>query len=414
MKLVKQYNIGKNTTFNLNQLSSDLEPGKYTIKTQAISANGKKSKESISVEYEVKDPLNPLGLPAFTIRCKFSSEYTPTMGESQTLVDATENVWDIYKNNTNWSTLFYKNTNLLQVLGANTFGVTNMMQMFHGCTSLVSVALFDTSTVTDIRTIFRECTSLKEVPLFDTSSATSVNSMFYGCTAVTGGALALYKQASTQTTVPKHTDTFKDCGKDTATGAAELSQIPEDWGGTYVPVDPYNPLGLPPFTIRCKFYSGYEPTMGTSRTLVDAGENVWDIGFEDAAELFSLDVGLLEVIGANTSSVTNMNKMFYQCQLLTSVALFDTSSVTSMSSMFAQCQQLTSVPLFNTSSCTNMGAMFRNCINVQSGALALYQQASSQATVTAHTLTFKSCGSNTESGAAELAQIPQDWGGTMA
>ena len=25
---------------------------------------------------------------------------------------------------------------------------------------------------------------------------------------------------------------FKDCGKDTATGAAELAQIPSDWGGT--------------------------------------------------------------------------------------------------------------------------------------------------------------------------------------
>ena len=31
---------------------------------------------------------------------------------------------------------------------------------------------------------------------------------------------------------------------------------------TPTPVDPYNPLGLPPFTIRCKFASGYTPKMG--------------------------------------------------------------------------------------------------------------------------------------------------------
>lgn len=26
--------------------------------------------------------------------------------------------------------------------------------------------------------------------------------------------------------------TFYDCGRDTVTGAAELAQIPSDWGGT--------------------------------------------------------------------------------------------------------------------------------------------------------------------------------------
>lgn len=43
------------------------------------------------------DPLNPLNLPPNTIRVKFSSGYTPTMDDTQTLVDANENVWDIYK-----------------------------------------------------------------------------------------------------------------------------------------------------------------------------------------------------------------------------------------------------------------------------------------------------------------------------
>ena len=71
---------------------------------------------------------------------------------------------------------------------------------------------------------------------------------------------------------------------------------------------------------------------------------------------------------------------------------------------------LTSVPLFDTRSCTDMLRMFYLCVNVQSGALAFYQQASSQATPPSnHTQTFTDCGSNTVTGAAELAQIPSSW-----
>jgi hypothetical protein len=40
----------------------------------------------------------------------------------------------------------------------------------------------------------------------------------------------LYQQASTQTNPPtNHDATFRSCGRDTTTGAAELAQIPSDW-----------------------------------------------------------------------------------------------------------------------------------------------------------------------------------------
>jgi surface protein len=81
-----------------------------------------------------------------------------------------------------------------------------------------------------------------------------------------------------------------------------------------------------------------------------------------------------------------------------------------MQDMFRVCSALTSIPLFNTANVTNMSSMFDGCINVQSGALALYQQASTQANPpTSHYYTFYGCGSNTQTGAAELAQIPSDW-----
>ena len=247
-------------------------------------------------------------------------------------------------------------------------------------------------------------------------------------------------------------------------------------------VDPYNPLNLPPNTIRAKFKSEYTPTMGDTQTLVDSTNNVWDITLNASwYRLFRDCSDLLEVLGANSTNISNMNEMFINCTSLTTVALFDTSNVVYMlgmfhlcssltsvplfntsnvkfmSSMFEGCTSLTSVPLFDTSKVTNMNAMFascyslthaplfdthnvtalsfmfqecssitnvplfdttnalsmeymfKSCINVQSGALALYQQASTQANVPSHSKTFYMCGSNTQTGSAELAQIPSDW-----
>jgi len=57
-----------------------------------------------------------------------------------------------------------------------------------------------------------------------------------------------------------------------------------------------------------------------------------------------------------------------------------------------------------------MSYMFSGCYKVESGALALYQQASSQATPpSTHNSAFYKCGRDTVTGAAELAQIPSDW-----
>lgn len=128
------------------------------------------------------DPYNPLGLPANTIRVKFTSGYTPDMGDSQTLVDSTNNVWDIYKESNNWSNLFFTISNLKEILGANATNVTNMDNMFRSCRN------------------------------------------------VQRGALALYQQVSSQPNPPSsHNLTFFACGADTTSGDAELAQIPNDW-----------------------------------------------------------------------------------------------------------------------------------------------------------------------------------------
>lgn len=112
----------------------------------------------------------------------------------------------------------------------------------------------------------------------------------------------------------------------------------------------------------------------------------------------------------NMTNVTTTYYMFDFCSSLETVPLFNTSNVTDMQGMFEGCESLKQIPLFNTSKVTNMSQMFWDCYNVESGALALYQQASTQATPPQqHVGTFYQCGINSDSGSAELAQIPLDW-----
>ena len=275
-------------------------------------------------------------------------------------------------------------------------------------------------------------------------------------------------------------------------------------------VDPYNPLGLPPNTVRVRTSDGQPPrknsgwysTSYETATLVEGTNDVYDVyksGTSFAYLLYGFNFqtsqmsNVTEILGANTTGITNMSNMFYGCNISTA-PLFDTSAVTNMSAMFGSCMNLESVPLYDTanvsnfrgmlagntsgvvdsskvnkirtipnfnlssatdigylaartliesfplfntsnityldqicgdclnlkavplldtSSATNVSYMFYNCPNVESGALALYQQMNTQTTPPGtHTNTFTDCGSNTVTGADELAQIPSSWGGT--
>ena len=278
----------------------------YTINNKLMmNSNGK------LLGVELNDPYNPLGLPPNTMRVRTNDGEPPVNGnyDSATLVKGTTDVYDVYRQQFTWTELLKDSTNVVEVLGANTQGrmykVNIMDGLFYGCTSLTSVAFFDTSNVLHMNSMFYNCTSLNSVPLFNTSRVTAMEYMFNNCKSLT--------------TVP----------------------------------------------------------------------------------LF------------DTSNVTYMKGTFSGCNKLSTIPLFNTSNVTSMSGMFAMWNGVTSlkiVPLFDTSKVTNMHAMLFNCTKVESGSLALYIQASTQTTPpTTHTRTFYRCGVDTQTGSAELAQIPSDW-----
>lgn len=179
-----------------------------------------------------------------------------------------------------------------------------------------------------------------------------------------------------------------------------------------------------------------------------------------------------KVLGANLSGVKYIPKLFNnKTKYLVSVALFDTSMIECAGSMFNKCSggaskskylrtlpdfdfsgikhdsvpigqttkwatnqailglmyfargagsgtgyDLTSIPNITlpTDIDVNISYAFSNNREVASGALNLYNKFIAAGWEGNHNNCFTNCGVNTTTGAAELAQIPTSWGGTMS
>jgi hypothetical protein len=86
----------------------------------------------------------------------------------------------------------------------------------------------------------------------------------------------------------------------------------------------------------------------------------------------------------------------------------------SMDRMFSNCTGLTYITPLHCSNVQNVGGIFQGCTEVTEGALAQYTWFNTYGVnINNHSGTFTNCGSNTQTGTAELAQIPVGWGGTL-
>ena len=216
----------------------------------------------------VMNNLPPLG--ANSIRVKWKEGCSPKYAgpnewtdgvhaELITCVDPVDNIYDItnsYSENiTSLQYLCVEQRSLKSVSGIRTsYKLTRCMSMFLQCSSLTQVPLFDTSEVEVFSTMFSGCTSLRSVPAYDTSkgfdlsymfidcnsleaipqlqtnSAYDVSRIFDNCYKASSGILSMYNQMSNQANPPRYyTQAFKDCGRDSVTGSAELALIPSSW-----------------------------------------------------------------------------------------------------------------------------------------------------------------------------------------
>jgi len=343
---------------------SEIVPNVATVDNKLVSrAELSDAMEDGDFMYvDLPDEYNPLGLPPFTMRLKMSDNSFDPTGHTGTwsLVAGTQDTWDCTYESEDWSELFAGNEDILAVLGGNTSGVTNMRSLFEqdydGNPSLETVALFDTRNVTDASLMFSCCWWLASVPDFNLQKCTTARSMFEYCV-----------------------EDFVRAPKLTTPNLVDVSCMYEGCE-------------------NLKIVPAFNTSKVTTMTYM----------FHECTEL--TDVPMMD-----THNVTDMVGMFQSCSSLTEVPLYDTSNVTDFTSMFNRCVNLNTIPLFNTSSANRMNYTFAGCNNVTSGALALYQQVSTQTNVPAeHSNTFQNCGSDTLSGAAELEQIPSSWGGTAS
>lgn len=99
----------------------------------------------------------------------------------------------------------------------------------------------------------------------------------------------------------------------------------------------------------------------------------------------------LDLSNFNTSNVTDMNNMFFNCSSLTELDLsgFNTSNVTSMYGIFFNCSSLTSLDLsnFDTSKITSLNACFQQCSSLENLNLSNFNISK----VTSMNNTFRDC-----------------------
>lgn len=122
--------------------------------------------------------------------------------------------------------------------------------------------------------------------------------------------------------------------------------------------------------------------------------------------------------GENPGSLIPNNLGGGTCKLIDSgnLDITDSNNVVceSMDRMFSNCTGLTYITPLHCTNVQNVGGMFQGCTEVTEGAYNQYVWFNTYGiNINNHSGTFKYCGYNTQTGKAELAQIPVGWGGTL-
>ena len=161
-------------------------------------------------------------------------------------------------------------------------------------------------------------------------------------------------------------------------------------------------------------------------TQVSSSPNRWKLELSKFGMVFLQGVPYFGLCFLFSNQSSGENPGFLQpsllgggtCKLIDSgnLDITDSNNVVceSMDRMFANCTGLTYIAPLHCSNVQNVGGMFSGCTEVTEGALAQYTWFSTYGiNINNHSGTFTNCGSNTQTGTAELAQIPTTWGGTM-
>ena len=283
-----------------------------------------------------------------------------------------------------------------------TDSVTTMEHMFFQCHKLKTIDLthFNTENVTSMSGMFANCASLTElnVASFDTKNVECMEGMFADCKALT----TIYASNTFVTTAltDNGRGMFGDCPK--LVGASNYNEDKIDaamanfndgyftekertvWAQFDSSTGTFTFVYRPNRPSDGGTVTAYDLNEGTSKPAwngnVSMKKVVFDASFDAIRPTtcyywFSGQKGLEKIEGLeylHTDSVTNMKRMFYDCDALKSLDLsnFNTENVTSMYQMFYDCDALESVTFpattFSTASGCTLEQMFYYCTALKS------------------------------------------------
>ena len=293
----------------------------------------------------------------------------------------------------------------LDVSGLNTSQVTNMWGMFKGCSNLtdLDVSGFDTSNVTSMSYMFKDCSSLTSLDVsgLNTSQVATVTQMFDGCSSLTQLNLSSFDLSRLITWTSQ--EMFEGCTALEQLDTPKNLNISIKLPYTMYDADmtPYTELPIKQSTSIRLIAQKLEPVTGTFRgmdwvidengMLTISGQYQYDgtekekpnwcdqyyisakvtaTGVKSTYYWFGHDTSgstqsalrSVDLSEFDTSQVTDMSYMFYECNKLTGLDLshFNTGNVTDMNHMFDFSNGITSLNLsnFNTSNVTDMSCMF--------------------------------------------------------
>lgn len=275
---------------------------------------------------------------------------------------------------------FYQMTNLESIEGIchlNTSEVTNMFGMFGVCKKLTSLDLsgFNTAQVTDMGAMFWKCSELQTIYVgegWSIAAVTGSSRMFEDCTKLKGGQGTKYSSSHVEkpyahidggTNNPgyfseKPNEAYACYTKSNATLTFYYDNLRSSRKGTTYDLNTGSAF---PGWVRDDtntnvtqviFHSSFANVQPTSTY-------AWFRGMENLQSFNDMNY-------LNTSEVTNMEDMFFNCACLTSLDLssFNTYKVTNMDAMFMWNRQLKTIYVgsgWNTDAVTKSDDMFFDC-----------------------------------------------------
>ena len=265
----------------------------------------------------------------------------------------------------------------LDLSSFNTSNVTNMNGMFFGCKSLTSLDLskFNTSKVTNMSRMFQSCEKLTSLDLssLNTDNVTDMSDMFSSCSALKTIFCNDYWSAST--VLASSTNIFEGCRSLVGGNGTEYDEDYTD--AAYAHPDEEGNPGY--FTLKhAEVYTVSDGPYGTLTYYYDderaahaaAGERtkIYD-PMQDPDEDFRYSKAVIDVSmrNAHLTSTRNMFRNFLNITEIEGLENLVTDEVTDMSRMFYDCEKLTSLDLrsFNTEKVTDMSFMFLDCESLQ-------------------------------------------------